>query len=128
MSISLSTIIDDCFADVTRVETDYLEETGSITVSWGGPERGHSCVTHYDVKVRSQLKSQSSLQSVYLQVSGPGHDEDEMPTRQSGDNFYFIEEGVEKGATYSFTIFPVSNSTDFQADITGPGTTVTVQT
>ena len=39
-------------ADVTRVETDYLEETGTITVSWGGPERGHSCVTHYKVEVK----------------------------------------------------------------------------
>ena len=54
--------------------------------------------------------------------------EDETPTTQSGDKFYFVEEGVESGKTYSFTIFPVSNSTDFQADIRGPGTTVTVQT
>ena len=51
-----------------------------------------------------------------------------MPTRQSGEKFYFVEEGVKSGETYSFTIFPISNSTDFQADITGPGTTVTVQT
>ena len=66
--------------------------------------------------------------SVYLQVSGPGHEEDETPITQSGDKFYFVEEGVEKGKTYSFTIFPVSDSTDFQDNITGPGTTVTVKT
>ena len=49
----LSTITDDYCSEVTRVETDYLEETGTITVSWGGSERGHGCVTHYDVKVKA---------------------------------------------------------------------------
>ena len=44
---------DDYCSEVTRVETDYLKETGTITVSWGGAEKGHGCVTHYDVKVKA---------------------------------------------------------------------------
>ena len=42
----------DLFPGITRVKTDYIEEAGTIIISWGGAERGHDCVTHYDVKVR----------------------------------------------------------------------------
>ena len=51
---------------------------------------------------------------------------DEAPSRLPGDQFHFVEEGVESGAAYSFTIVPVSIG--YQADITGPGATVFVQT
>ena len=64
--------------------------------------------------------------SKWLQVSGPGHVDDEAPSRLAGDQFHFVEEGVESGAAYSFTIVPVS--TGYQAEITGPGATVSVQT
>ena len=51
---------------------------------------------------------------------------DEAPSRLPGDQFHFVEEDVESGAAYSFTIVPVS--TGYQAEITGPGASVSVQT
>ena len=64
--------------------------------------------------------------SEWLQVSGPGHAEDEAPSRLTRDQFHFTELDVKTGVIYSFTILPVS--TGYQGNITGPGSTVLVQT
>ena len=59
-------------------------------------------------------------------MSGPGHGEGEDASRLTADQLHYVEEGVEPGAAYTFTLMPVS--TGYQEDITGPAEQVTVHT
>lgn len=92
---------------VTRLQAAHNQETGVITVTWGGAARGHSCVTGYTVTVAEGEGAAATV-------------------TKDQDTFHHEVQDTEPGATYTIAIAAVSSG--FQEDIIGPATEVVVQT